>query len=225
MAIRRIDGPRAGARAGSADALVVLLHGYGADGNDLIGLAGHLGAALGRVAFVSPHAPERCAASPAGRQWFPIPWLDGSNDVAMGRSFAASQEILNAFLDREMKRFGVSAARVALVGFSQGTMMALHVALRRDEPIAALVGFSGRLLLPEQLAGEVRCRPPVLLCHGDADEMVPVDCLHEAVAALGAVEVSLRWHVAAGLGHGIDETGLRLAGEFLKERFRGGSGR
>ncbi len=221
MAIRQIDGPRAGSRPGGAETLVVLLHGYGADGNDLIGLAGPLGKMLGDAAFVSPHAPESCAVNSGGRQWFPIPWIDGSSEAAMGRSFAAAQDGLNGFLDRELERFSLPASRLALVGFSQGTMMALHVGMRRTEPFACIVGYSGRLLLPERLAKEIRCRPPVLLLHGDADEMVPVDSVHEAASALGGLDVPVRWHVSPGVGHGIDEVGSRLGSQFLHEHLRG----
>ena len=223
MAIRQIDGPRAGARPGSADALVVFLHGYGADGNDLIGLAGPMGKALGNAAFVSPHAPESCTVNPGGRQWFPIPWLDGSSEFAMGQSFAAAQDCLNGFLDSELERHGLPASHVALAGFSQGTMMALHVGLRRAESFACIVGYSGRLLFPERLATEIRSRPPTLLCHGDADEMVPVDSIHEAAAALGAEDVPVRWRISPGLGHGIDEAGLQSGSRFLAEHIRGPS--
>ena len=222
MAIRQIDGPRAGARVGAADSLVVLLHGYGADGHDLIGLAGPFASSLGRAAFVSPHAPEPCRNNPGGRQWFPVPWLDGSSEVEMGRSFAASADALQEFLDRETQRHGVPASRVALVGFSQGTMMALHVGLRRSEPVAAVVGYSGRLLAPERLEEELRCRPPVFLSHGDADEMVPVESVHDAVGALGSHDVPVRWHVSPGVGHGIDETALQLGRQFLAEKLSGG---
>ena len=221
MATQQIDGPRAGARPGSAESLVVLLHGYGADGNDLIGLAGPLGTALRNAAFVSPHGPESCSVNPGGRQWFPVPWLDGSSEFAMGRSFAAAQDCLNGFLDREMARHGLAASRVALVGFSQGTMLALHVGLRRMEPTACMVGFSGKLLFPERLDGEIRCRPQVFLAHGDADKMVPVEAIHEAAAALAAHEVPVQWHVSPGLGHGIDEVGIQLASRFLVEHLGG----
>ena len=215
LAVRQIDGPRAGAPPGRAESLVVFLHGYGADGNDLIGLAGPLGKLLGNVAYVSPHAPEPCFANPGGRQWFPIPWLDGSTETAMGRSFACAQDALNGFLEGEMKLFSLPASHVAIIGFSQGTMMALQVGLRRSESFACIVGYSGRLLFPERLAAELRCRPPVFLCHGDSDEMVPVESVHEAATALAANEIAVRWHVSPGVGHGIDEEGLRLGGRFL----------
>ena len=225
MAVRQIDGPRAGARPGRAESLVVFLHGYGADGKDLIGLAGSFSGMLGNAAYVSPHAPEPCLANPGGRQWFPIPWLDGSSEFAMGQSFASAQDALNGFLDREMERFSLPASRVALAGFSQGAMMALQVGLRRIESFACIVGYSGRLLFPERLAEELRCRPPVFLSHGDADEMVPVESVHEAATTLAAHEVAVRWHVSSGLGHGIDEAGLRIGGKFLASHLgtRGGA--
>ena len=219
-AMRVIDGPRRGAGPGRAESLVVFLHGYGADGNDLLGLADPFAAVLARAAFVAPHAPEPCRVNPGGRQWFPIPGLDGSSEQAMGRGFAAAGDALHRFLDAEMDRLQLSADRVALVGFSQGTMMALQVGLRRGAELAGIVGYSGRLLQPERLAAEIRSRPAVFLSHGDADEMVPVASLHEAVAALGALELAVRWRVAPGVGHGIDETGLDAGRRFLADRLR-----
>jgi len=218
LATQRLDGPRAGARPGRARSLVVLLHGYGADGQDLIGLSGPLGRVLPGAAFVSPHGPEACRASPAGRQWFPIPWLDGASEMAMGSSFAAAEAAIEQFLDEELRRHELPPARAALVGFSQGTMMSLHVGLRRTEPLAGIVGFSGKLIVPERLPGEIRCCPPVLLCHGSDDEMIPAESLHEAANLLAANGVSVRWHVSAGLGHGIDQDGMELAAEFLADR-------
>lgn len=212
-----LTGPERAAASGRADSLVVLLHGYGADGNDLIGLAEPLAPHLPDTMFLAPNAPQRCANNPLGYQWFPIPWLDGSSEVesvvAAGQAFAA----LDGWLD-DVARQGIAPERTVLVGFSQGTMMALQVGLRRRERLGGIVGFSGRLLRPERLAAEIVTRPPVLLVHGDADAMVPVASLAEAEAALVAAGVETRTHVSRGLGHGIDPDGLRLALEFVQER-------
>lgn len=215
-----LDGPRRPARSGRARALVALLHGYGADGNDLIGLADALGPHLPDVAFVSPNAPEPCRVNPMGRQWFSIPWLDGSSDAERDAGFARAVPALDAFLDAEMARVGVTEAETALVGFSQGTMMALHVGPRRPGRLAGIVGFSGRYLTqsPDEA---IPHRPPVLLVHGDLDEMLPVAELEAARKALAAQGFEVTAHVSRGIGHGIAPDGLGLALGFLKERLPG----
>jgi len=214
----QLNGPRLPAASGKADRLVVFVHGYGADGNDLIGLGRHWQRLLPTAAFVSPHAPERCAMSPTGYQWFGITRMQPDE---MLRGVERAAPILNAFIDSELERLGLDGSRLALVGFSQGTMMALHVGLRRPVAPAAIVGFSGALPGPEKLAGEIVHRVPVLLVHGDADEMIPVQALHAAANGLGAAGVPVRWHVSRGVGHGIAPDGLELAGRFLADAFAG----
>lgn len=214
----QLNGPRLPAASGKADRLVIFCHGYGADGNDLIALGRHWQRLLPTTAFVSPHAPERCAGSPMGYQWFGITRLQPDE---MLRGVERAAPILNAFIDGELARLGIDASRLALVGFSQGTMMALHVGLRRAVAPAAIVGFSGALPGPEKLPTEIVSRPPVLLVHGDADEMIPVQALHAAANGLGAAGVAVRWHVSRGVGHGIAPDGLELAGKFLADGFSG----
>lgn len=213
-----LTGPRRDAKSGQAKSLVIFLHGYGADGNDLIGLAEPLAPHLPDTVFLSPDAPQRSAMNPMGRQWFPIPWLDGSSESAMQEGAAEAARILDRYLTEAMEEEGRAPAETCVVGFSQGTMMALHVVPRREEPIAGLVGFSGRLTEPEKLPAEIRSRPPVLLIHGDQDPMVPVESIDEARAGLEAAGVDVRWHISRGVGHGIAPDGLGLALDFLKER-------
>lgn len=221
-----LDGPRVLPAAGPPDSLVVLLHGYGADGNDLIGLADPWKRWLPRTAFVSPNAPEPIPGMPFGRQWFGLAGYDPNQmrrdprhtaavykGMATGAVKAAGA--LDAFLDAELARHKLSPDRMALVGFSQGTMMSLHVGLRRKTGLAGIVGFSGALVGGDALKAEIACRPPVLLIHGDADEMVPVTALFGALEGLKEAEVPVRWHVCPGLGHGIDPEGLQMAGQFL----------
>lgn len=215
---RKLEFAGKGAASGKATSLVVFLHGYGADGADLLGLADVLGPHLPGTAFVAPDAPERCNGSPMGRQWFPIPWLDGSSEVAAGLGLAGSSDDLNFFLDTQMQATGLSAAATALVGFSQGAMMAMHVAPRRAQAMAGIVAISGRLLQPGRLGAEAVVRPPVLLIHGDEDPVVPFADMGQAGEALVAAGFATSGHVMHGTGHGIAPDGLGAALRFLKER-------
>ena len=204
-------------QSGRTGSMVVFLHGYGADGADLLGLADPLSPHLPDTLFIAPDAPEPCAGNPFGRQWFPIPWLDGSSPEAAQEGLQQSAADLNQFLDERIAASGLTPDRVALVGFSQGTMMSLHVAPRRPEPLAAVVGFSGRLLAPERLAAETRARMPILLVHGDQDPMVPFADMDAAAQALLAAEFQVYGHVMKGTGHGIAPDGLSSALAFLRQ--------
>ena len=216
-----LNGPRLEPRAGgAARQLVVFLHGYGADGNDLIDIGRAWQPLLPNAAFVSPHAPEPCAMAGAGRQWFGLTFRDPKERWTGVNSAAPT---LERFLDAELERRKLPPSALALVGFSQGTMMALHVGLRRAAAPAAIVGYSGMLVLPadavtEELAGEIRSRPPVLLVHGDRDDLIPAQALFQAAQGLSALGVPTEWHLSAGIGHGIDGEGLRHGGEFLARR-------
>jgi phospholipase/carboxylesterase len=197
---------------------VVFLHGYGADGNDLIDIGRAWQQMLPDAAFVSPHAPEPCGQAPVGRQWFPLTMRD-PNERWLGVNKAAPA--LNRFLDAELIRHKLPPSALALVGFSQGTMMALHIGLRRTAAPAAIVGYSGVLVAPpdvEKFAAEITSRPPVLLVHGDRDDLIPPQALFQATQGLAALEVPVEWHLSAGIGHGIDGEGLRHGGEFLARR-------
>ena len=216
-----LDGPRLEPRSGAAKQLVIFLHGYGADGNDLIDIGRAWQQLLPDAAFVSPHAPRPCGQAPMGREWFPLTMRD-PNERWTGVNAAAP--VLNAFIDSELKRRGLTDSALALVGFSQGTMMSLHVGLRRAAAPAAIVGYSGMLVVPEDIdpdtfAGEIRSRPPVLLVHGDQDQLIPVQALMHAAQGLAALEIPVEWHVSPGVGHGIDQEGLRQGGEFLARQF------
>ncbi len=216
-----LDGPRLEPRSGSARQLVVFLHGYGADGNDLIEIGRAWQGLLPHAAFVSPHAPRPCGQAPAGREWFPLTFR---NPEERWTGVNQAAPVLESFLDAELNRRSLPPTELALVGFSQGTMMSLHVGLRRAVAPAAIVGYSGMLVMPENadpnaVAAEIRCRPPVLLIHGDADELIPVQALFHAAQGLAALDVPVEWHISAGVGHGIDQEGLRQGGEFLARCF------
>jgi len=199
----------------TARSAVVFLHGYGADGADLLGLAEPLAQVLPETAFFAPDAPEPCVMNPAGRQWFPIPWIDGSSEATVGTSLAASSDRLDAFLDTVLAAEGLTPDRLVLFGFSQGTMMSLHVAPRRAAPVAAIAGFSGRLLMPGALGAEALSKPPVMLLHGDADDVVPFGSMTEADAALRAAGFTVETFVMHGVGHGISPEGLQAAVGFF----------
>ena len=205
--------------SGETRSVVVFLHGYGANGADLLGLADVLGEHLPDTLFVAPDAPESISGLPNGYQWFPIPWLDGSSEEEAERGLQAASDDLNAFLDALLVDEDLLPEQMVLFGFSQGTMISLHVAPRREDPVAGIVAFSGRLLSPETLADETRVRPPVLLVHGDADDVVPVQSLPAAAEALqeaGWQDVFA--HIMRGTAHGIAPDGLSVALAFLRDK-------
>ena len=206
------------AQSGSAKSLVVFLHGYGADGNDLISLADAMAPNLPDTAFAAPDAPDPCPGTAFGRQWFPIPWIDGSTEAQAAAGLARSAAHLTAFLDARLQEAELQQGSLALVGFSQGAMLALHVAPRFDGEIAGIVAISGRLLAPETLIAEARFKPPVLLIHGDQDPVVPFTDMANAGRALTEAGFETYGHVMRGTGHGIAPDGLAVAMAFLKDR-------
>jgi phospholipase/carboxylesterase len=209
-----LSGPvRKPVSGGKPKQLVVLLHGVGADGNDLIGLAPYWAPALPDAEFVSPDAPFPCDMAPYGRQWFS---LQNRSAEALLAGVRAAAPILDAFLDDTLAQRGLDASKLALVGFSQGTMMSLYVGPRRTKTLAGIVGYSGALIGAETLPEDIRSRPPVLLVHGDADQIVPPQAFPLAVAGLKAAGVAVEELICPGVGHSIDEAGLRRGGEFLR---------
>jgi phospholipase/carboxylesterase len=212
-----LSGPiRKPAAGGAPRQLVILLHGLGADGNDLIGLAPYWAPLLPEAEFLAPDAPFPCDMAPFGRQWFS---LQDRSSVSILAGVRAAAPILDAFIDDALEGRNLEESRLALVGFSQGTMMSLYVGLRRAKALAGIVGFSGALIGSETLPQDIRSRPPVLLIHGDSDEIVPFQALALAEQGLKAAGVRVESLICPGLGHGIDEAGLKRGGAFLRQIF------
>ncbi len=219
MTSAKLDGPRKKpASGGAAKQLVVFVHGYGADGNDLIGLGDQWQNVLPDAEFVSPNAPEPCGMNPMGRQWFELTMRDPDEYL---RGVNKAGPVFNEFIDAELARLELDDSALALVGFSQGTMMSLHCGLRRKKSPAAIVGYSGTMIAPEKLKEEISVKPPVLLVHGDMDDVIPVQAMPLAAEALKDAGVTVQTHVSNGVGHGIDLKGLELGGGFLNQAFSG----
>jgi phospholipase/carboxylesterase len=214
-----LDGPRFGpARGGKPKQLVVLLHGWGADGNDLIGLAPALAPVLPEAEFLSPDGPFECDAG-FGRQWFSLGDRSPRGDMAepvMAARLAAVAPMIDAFIDEALAARGLGGEKLALVGFSQGTMAALYVGLRRARGPAGILGYSGHLVAGRGLGRDAASRPEILLVHGEDDEILPVQATRAAEQTLRAEGYTVSAVYRPGLGHGIDEDGLRRGAAFLK---------
>lgn len=209
-----LSGPSSAPPSGSAPrSIVILLHGYGSNGEDLIGLVPYWRAALPDTLFLAPDAPQACPGTAFGRQWWP---LDSLTPAARAAGVRISAPILNAYIDQQLEIHGLADDRLALVGFSQGTMMALHVGPRRSRTLAGIIGYSGMLADPEALTNEVITKPPILLVHGDIDDVLPVAALQQAQDRLESLDFQVTSHISRGLGHSIDQAGLQLGERFLK---------
>jgi phospholipase/carboxylesterase len=212
--LAQLDGPSVGPASGGAPKqIVLLLHGYGSNGADLISFAPYWQPMLPDALFVAPNAPEELPGSWGGYQWWGLTSLTRE---AMAEGIAGAAPILNGFIDEQLARHGLTEREMVLVGFSQGTMMALQVGPCRATPLAGILGYSGMLADPETLAREVRTRPPVLLVHGSADPMVPVASMTAAKSELEKLGFAVSSHVSPGLAHSIDQAGLQLGGEFVR---------
>ena len=215
--IPALTGPSFGPVSGGAPKrMVILLHGYGANGDDLIGLAQPFAQVLPDTVFLAPNAPYRCEMSPMGYQWFDV-WNQNAADRL--RQLRETAEIADAFIDAALAEHGLTDRDLALCGFSQGTMLSLHVGLRRPKPCAGILGYSGRLEAPETLTGEIVSRPPVMLIHGEQDELLAVALMDAAAERLRECGVKVETHRRPGLGHGIDPDGVRLGAGFLSVCF------
>jgi len=210
----QLDGPRLAPLAGGKAAyLVVLLHGVAANGNDLISLARAWRTILPETEFIAPNAPFPCDYAPEARQWFSLA------DRAPEKLLAGLREagtILDRFFNELLVSRQLGDARLALAGFSQGAATALYAGLRRQTQIAGIVAFSGALPGGEGMRSDIRSKPPVLLIHGEADDVVPFPSMANAKATLEAAGVPVTALARPGLGHAIDDAGIALAGDFLR---------
>ena len=209
-----IYGPELLPKTGNAPGhLVIFCHGLGADGNDLIGLSAFFSEILPEAAFVSPNAPFPCDMAPMGYQWFS---LQNRDESSMLKGVQTAAPILNQFIDQQLEKFNLTEDKTFLVGFSQGTMMSLYVAPRRQKPLAGIIGYSGRLIGGNDLKNNIRSYPPVLLVNGDMDDLVPSELQREAVDCLTNLGVSVQGYVCSGLGHSIDQRGLNFSRDFIR---------
>ena len=204
-------------KSGTTKSLVIFVHGYGADGSDLLSIADVLAEHMPDTAFYAPDAPNKCQMSPMGFEWFPIPWIDGSSEDVAREGMMEAAQVFDDWLTETMAAERVTSEQTVLVGFSQGTMMSLHIGPRRTDKLAAIVGFSGRLLEPENLSDDAKSKPPILLVHGDMDDVVPPASLPEAADALAGAGFDVYTHVSKGTGHGIAPDGLGLALQFMQK--------
>ena len=212
-----VNGASLQPRSGSEPKkLVILLHGFGSSGKDMISLAPQWQTALPDALFLAPHAPQRCGIMGGGYQWW---GLSGLAPSALAAGAASAAPAIDTFIDRKLEQYNLTEADLALVGFSQGTMMALHIGLRRSQQVAAVVGYSGMLTSTSDLSAKYFPKPPALLIHGTADPVVPIAALHMAESELRRLGVQVTSHISHGLGHSVDPVGLRLGRDFIAGEF------
>ncbi|MDG1438334.1 MAG: alpha/beta fold hydrolase [Emcibacteraceae bacterium] len=210
----QLNGPRVERDGASPEKLVILCHGFGSNGDDLIGLVPHFQRAMPNAVYVSPNAPEVCYGAPNGFQWFAL--TDLSREERLTGTLKAAPT-LDQFIDQELEKYKLENKDLILIGFSQGTMMSLHVGLRRKSNIGGIIGFSGAMTLPENWEAEVTSKPPVVLIHGDMDNVVPVQMMKDAFIALQSIDVPVDNHISTGVMHSIGPGGLQKALEFLSK--------
>lgn len=212
-----LSGPELKPKSGKkAKQLVILLHGLGADGDDLFGLAPYFADHLPDTQFISLNAPYPCDMAPYGLQWFS---LQNRSEEAILSGIREVAPILNNYIDKKLKEMGLKEKDLAIIGFSQGTMLSLYTFLRRPEPVAGVLAFSGALVAPQLLKKEMTSKPPICLVHGEDDDIVPFEAFETAIQSLQRLEVPVSGYSREGLGHGIDPAGIQIGIEFLREVF------
>jgi phospholipase/carboxylesterase len=208
-----LSGPMLGPKEGEAKRVVVLLHGYGSDGNDLIALGSYWQPILPDALFVAPNAPHVCDINPMGYQWFPLEMDRAISRLTGGET---ARPVIKSFLEDVWRQTGFGPGQTILGGFSQGAMMALDVGLRLEEPLAGIVAFSGGVISPDEIGDHIKSKPPVCLIHGAEDDVVPVSMSVRGGEALKKAGVDVQVHVSPATGHSIAQDGLEVAGAFLQ---------
>jgi phospholipase/carboxylesterase len=214
----KLSGPEQGPKSGGkAKQLVILLHGLGANGEDLFSFAPYLCKDLPDAHFVAPDAPFKCDMAPFGYQWFS---LLNRSEAAILEGVKIAEPILNNFIDEKKAELGLEDKDVALIGFSQGTMLALYTAIRRPKPLGAVLGYSGALVGSHLVKDEAVSKPPICLVHGEDDQVVPFDAFSQAMSVLQKQGFDVHGYSRIGLAHGIDPAGMDIGIDFLKGVFR-----
>ncbi len=216
--MQKLDGPFIAPLSGKAKQLVIFLHGYGSNGDDLIGLGEQWASSMPDCAFVSPNAPEQCAGLADGYQWFPIRAIDPAT-IEREKNAIAVTPILSNFIDGQLAKWGVDDSQLAVAGFSQGAMMAMYAMPRRQKPCAAVIGYSGMIIDSNGLKAAGIVKMPVLAIHGDADEVVVPDNLSRIEQGFIAAGFEIECVMRPGLAHGIDHFGLTRGLQFVQEGF------
>ena len=213
-----ISGPIIEPSSGnSPKQMIIFVHGYGADGNDLIGLANYFQSILPEAIFLSPHAPEACSMNPSGYQWFD---LTSTDPAVLWSKILVAADHLNEFIDSKLLEYNIPEENLALIGFSQGTMMSLHVSLRRKNTMAAVLGYSGRLIGADLLKDDLISKPSIYLIHGDQDPMVPYQESLTAEKVLKEYSIDIKTHISKHTQHSIAEDGLRIGVDFLASKLK-----
>lgn len=215
--MKKIDGPSLAPLSGKAKHLVILLHGYGANGEDLLSLGEEWAPELPDAAFAAPNAPEACGVFPVGYQWFPIRAID-PREFERERSVENVTPVLHGFIDDQLKKWGVAEDKVIVVGFSQGAMMAMYAMPRRENACAGVIGFSGMLIDAAGLKGAGIVKMPILAIHGEEDTVVPPESLAAIDEGFSAAGFDVETAMRPGLSHAIDQFGLIRGLDFIREK-------
>ncbi len=193
---------------------VILCHGYGGDGKDISILASYWKAHLTETIFICPDAPEKCAASPSGFQWFDL--LDQTNEQILSKSLVAEIK-LNKFIDEVKEKNNLSANQIAIVGFSQGCMISLQTGIKRKDKINSIIGYSGKIINTDHLGKNIISRPNIILMHGDVDQVVPIEGLLEAKNFFTQNDYSIETQIFKNCEHRIPTEGSSLGLQFIKK--------
>ena len=194
---------------------VILCHGYGGDGKDISILASYWKAHLPETIFICPDAPERCAVSPTGFQWFDL--MDQTNDEILTKSLVAEIK-LNKLIDEIKAEYDISADKIILCGFSQGCMISLQTGLKREDKINSIIGYSGKIIDTKHVENNIKARPDIILMHGDKDEVVPVSFFLEAKELFNRINYKIQTKIFQNCEHRIPQEGSSLGLEFIKKK-------